>query len=401
MVLLEYHNWKKRLPFDNVVYKDVKRYTLRLNTMERDLMNLEIDFYRSRFSLEQVMRSFKTLKTDKEREVFIKAVLKRTDNIFYLPDCLYNHYKTKIKKEFPNFRGFFELLLEKANKQTDKNPLPALYKPLLGRYHKTIMNKIDKYAKTEAMRTYGKKIKPDAYDAVTRDRMSKLKLDITLATIYGRCTQAGRLPLSIVDDTGRGAWISKKVSYATDRFFLYTNRKSITDEHIDHMLLYNVYPGKGHFYNTVLEKNNNICFDNGARILIEGWADYAACHSRGMAYSYSLLAERCRMAKYLLKKKLKKGYKDAWLYIMNRYPRDRAIEIMVDCTQFPGNYLASVIGHFGVEAIINTDFAMGPKDFLEVMGGVNCGDYLAVYHPKVQRKLAETSITARVSRRIS
>ena len=401
MVLLEYHNWKKRVPFDNTIYKDVKRYALRLNTIERELMNLEIYFYRSRFSLEQVMRSFKYLKKDSEKETFIKAVLKRCDHLLYLPDCLVNYYKAKIKKDFPDFRAFFEIVLNKANKQTDKNPLPALYKPLLGRYYKPIMGKIDKFARIEALRTYGKKIKPDAYDAVTRDSMNKLKLDTVLATVFGRCKQAGRLPLSIVDDYGRGAWISKKVSYATDRFFLYTNRKSISDEQIDHMLLYNVYPGKGHFYGTVLEKNNNICFDNGARILIEGWADYAACHSKGMAYSYSMLAERCRMSKYILKKRLKKGYKDAWVYIMSRYPKDRATEIMVDCTQFPGNYLASVIGHFGIEEIIDTDFANGPKDFLEVMGGVNCGDYLAVYHPKVQRKLAETSITARVSKRIS
>ena len=65
------------------------------------------------------------------------------------------------------------------------------------------MGKIDKFARIEALRTYGKKIKPDAYDAVTRDSMNKLKLDTMLATVFGRCKQAGRLPLSIVDDYGR------------------------------------------------------------------------------------------------------------------------------------------------------------------------------------------------------
>ena len=74
---------------------------------------------------------------------------------------------------------------------------------------------------------------------------------------------------------------------------------------------------------------------------------------------------------------------------------------MINCTQYPGDYLSSVIGHFGIEEIVNTDFAIGPTDFLDVMSGVNCGDFLAVYHPKVQKKLAETSITAKVSKRIS
>jgi len=311
------------------------------------------------------------------------------------------YYKTKIKKEFPEFRAFFEILLTKANQQTDKNPLHALYKPLLGKYYKGIMSKIDKYARKGALRTYGHKVKSDSYDAVARNQLSKFKMDTVLATIFGRCTMAGRLPLSVVDDYGKGEWVSKNVSYATDRFFLYTNKKSLTDEQLDHMLLYNVYPGKAHFYHRVLDNNPHICFDNGASILIEGWADYAACHSKSMAYSYSQLSEKCIMAKNLLKKKLKKGYEDAWVYIMSRYPKDRATQIMINCTQYPGDYLSSVIGHFGIEEIVNTDFAIGPTDFLDVMSGVNCGDFLAVYHPKVQKKLAETSITAKVSKRIS
>lgn len=400
MIVLEIDDWKKKLPFDNVTYKSVKRYALRLNSIERDLMNVEIDFYRTYFSLEQVMTAFKSLRTSEEIENFIKVVLKRADNILYLPTCLKQYYKNKIKKEFVEFKGFFEILLDRATKTSDRNPLHAMYKPLLGAYYKPIMSKIKKFADRETIKTYSRKIRPDAYEVVARETLSDVKSDMVLATIFGRCTQAGRLPMTIVGDYGFGDWVSKRVSYATDRFYLYDNKKSLTEAQITDQILRNVYPGKAQFYSRVLGDKPNICFDSGASIIIEGWADYSACHSKSMAFSYSKFYEKCHVAKQLLKRKLKNPYEEVWVYLMGRYPKDRAIELMVNITQYPTDYLSSVIGHIGLYEILKTDFAMNPSDLLDVLNGVNVGDYLAVYHPKVQKKLMDTSITAKVSKRL-
>lgn len=400
MVIHDNYAWKKQVPFGNVAYKNAKRYALRLNTIERELMNGEIDYYRANFSLEQVMSVFSNIKTDETRETFIKAVLKRSDNIRYLPDCMMQYYRNKIKKEFSEFRAFFEILLNKANKKNDRNNLDILYKPLLGLYYKPIMSKIKKFASRESIRTYNQKVKPDAYEVLSRDYFQKLKSDIVVGTIFGTSAVVGRLPVSVVDDYGNGEWVSKTVSYATDKFFLYSNKKSLIDDQIAHQVLANVYPGKGHFYNRILGNKPNICFDSGASVLIEGWADYASCHSKSMAYSYSKFYEKCYVAKLMLKKRLKKSYEDIWVYLMGRYPKNRALEIMVECTQYPTEYLSSVIGHIGIYEILKTDFAVGPSDLLDVFSGVNIGDYLAVYHPKVQKKLMDTSITAKVSKRM-
>lgn len=400
MVIHENDSWKRELPFGNVAYKNAKRYALRLNTIERELMNIEIDYYRTNFSLEQVMDAFSDIKSNEGKETFIKAILKRSDNILYLPDCMVGYYKSKIKKEFPEFRAFFEILLDKANKKSDKNNLSLLYKPLLGLYYKPIMSKIKKFAGREGIKTYNKKVKPDSYEVLARDYLQKLKVDTVVGTIFGQSSVVGRLPVSVVDDYGNGEWVSKQVSYATDRFFLYSNKKSLTDDQLAHQVLANVYPGKGHFYNRVLGSKPNICFDSGASIVIEGWADYASCHSKSMAYSYSKFYEKCFVSRLMLKKRLKKSYEDIWVYLMGRYPKNRALEIMVECTQYPTDYLSSVIGHIGIYEILKTDFAMGPNDLLDVFSGVDIGDYLAVYHPKVQKKLMDTSITAKVSKRL-
>ena len=134
MRLLSYANWKQRLPFDNIVYKDTKRYSLRLNSYEREIMDMEINFYREHFSLLQAMKHFKSLKTPQDKETFIKAVLKRQDKILYLPRCLVPYFKTKIKTEFSEFKAFFEILLNKAINQPKNNIIIPLIKKILGLY---------------------------------------------------------------------------------------------------------------------------------------------------------------------------------------------------------------------------------------------------------------------------
>ena len=130
MKLLEYSDWKKRIAFDNIIYKAVKRYSLRLNNHERELMDIQIDFYRKHFSLLQVMKHFKTLKAKDEKESFIKAVVKRLDNILYIPRMLQTYFRKKIESEFDEYKDFFKLLLTHGLNQKDDNPMLKIYKSI-------------------------------------------------------------------------------------------------------------------------------------------------------------------------------------------------------------------------------------------------------------------------------
>ena len=110
---LIYANWKKEIAFDNVVYKDVKRYSLTLNSYEREIMDIQINYYRNNFSLLQVMNHFKKLHSKSDKETFIKAVLKRQENLLYIPHSLEDFFKKKISSEFSDYKDFFLLLLDK------------------------------------------------------------------------------------------------------------------------------------------------------------------------------------------------------------------------------------------------------------------------------------------------
>ena len=124
MRILTYSDWKQKIAFDNDVYKDVKRYSLHLNTYERELMEYQIEFYRKYFSLLQVMDIFKKLNGDNEKQSFIKKVLKQSENIVYIPPLLKTHFTKKIKEECDqNYQNFFLLLLDKACNRDPKNIL--------------------------------------------------------------------------------------------------------------------------------------------------------------------------------------------------------------------------------------------------------------------------------------
>ena len=392
MKLLQYANWKQKLPFDNLVYREVKSFSLRLNSYEREIMDMQIDFYRNNFSLLQIMNYFKILKTQPMKESFIKQVLKRQEQILYLPPCLKQHFKTKIKNEFSEYSSFFEIMLEKALSQSEKNIYLPIVKAIMGGFYKPVLKQIKSYKKMPRLQL--KSIA--SYENLARMHIYNLQNDIVLTSIYGRSSIRKTVPISIVDDYGYGEWISKHVTFNTNRLFIYSNNNKLTDAELEHMIYLNVYPGYGYFYNTIFEGNPKICFDNGATYLINGWAMYSMCHSRNSAYSTTRLSEASKIIFNLLNKNLQHGYEETFTYLLGEYPRAKAIEYMLDYTQYPGHYMSYVMGAFAIEQMLLGDFANNPKTFLDNLKGVNCGDFFALYTPKMQKQISKTNIVAKV-----
>jgi len=395
MKVLAYSDWKQRIAFDNIIYKDVKRYSLMLNTLEREIMDTEINFYRTHFSIMQVMNGFKFLKTKKDKETFIKAVLKRTDNILYTPYILAPYFKKLIREEFAEYSSFFLLLLQKATEQTSQNQLIDIYKAVFGKYYKSVVKSVAKKSKEKELKIVQKKLHFASYENKARDLIRDLQFDLGLANTFGRSSIRRSVPISVVDEYGYGEWKSKNVSFGNNRFFLYSNHNKLTDKELEYMVNFNVYPGYAHFYQQ-FDNLDNICFDTGSTFLINGWAMYSACFSKNTAYSNNMLIEGSIIANNLLKKDLEKSYENIWVYLLGKYPKEKAISYMLDYTQYPGHYLSYVMGAFGIKECIRKGFANTPLEFLNNINQINCGDFFAIYSPKQQRKLAKTNITAKV-----
>lgn len=397
MKILETNDWKNKIAFDNITYKNVKRYSLLLNTYEREIMEKEIYFYRKHFSLRQVMVHFRKLKSKKDKETFIKAVLKRQDNIFYIPNEIRSYMLKIIRTEFDDAKDFFEILLNKACNQKKTNIVAKLYREVLVDFYHPVISLVNKYRKREEIPTSKKTLKPEAIENTARALIGELQNDYQLSVIYGRSGIRKSVPISIVDDYGYGEWISKNVSYNNNRFFIYSNNNRLTDVQLKHMVYFNVYPGYAHFYNTVVDDvKKNTCFDNGATLLINGWAMYAMCHNKSTAYSQNFMIEGTNIAHFLLQSNLEKAYERAYNYLLGKYPKSKAIDYMIDYTQYPGHYLSYVLGALAIEVSIRRGFASTPVEFLNNLSTINCGDYLYLYTPKMQKKMSKQIITAKV-----
>lgn len=402
MKILETKDWKNRIAFDNVIYKNVKRYSLTLNTFEREIMEKEIAFYRKHFSLQQVMTHFRKLKTKKDKETFIVAVLKRQNNIFYMPNELKGHMLKIIRTEYDDAKDFFEIMLNKACNQNKTNVIKRMYKEVLGNFYAPVMRKINKYRKLSDIPTSKKVLKPEAIENTARNLISELQNDYQLSVIYGRSSIRKSVPISIVDDYGYGEWISKNVSYNNNRFFIYANNNRLTDVQLRHMVYFNVYPGYGHFYNTVVDDvKKNICFDNGATLLINGWAMYAMCHNKNTAYSQNFLIEGANICKFLLENNLEKAYEHTYVYLLSKYSKNKAMDYMMDYTGYPGHYLSYILGECSIEVCMQKGFASTPIEFLNNLKDINCGDYLRLYTPKMQKKIDKEIITAKVAKKFA
>lgn len=397
MKILEPSDWKERIAFDNITYKNVRRYSLMLNSMERKIMDAEIDFYRNHFSIKQVMDVFKVLKTKGEKEIFIKAVLKRQDKILYLPNELKNVVKKIIKTEFSEYQAFFEIILNKAINQSKTNLMPKLFKMVLGDFYTPVLRKINKYRKAQEIPTLQKTLKPEAIENMARNLIESLQKDYQLSVMYGRSSIRKTVPISIVDDYGYGEWISKNVSYNNNRFFIYSNNNRLTDVGLTHMVYFNVYPGMAHFYNTIVDdKTKNTCFDNGASLIINGWAMYSMCHNKNTAFSQNFLIEGTTIARHLLTGNLEKGMTRAYVYLLGKYPKVKAMDYLMDYAMYPGHYLSYVLGELTIEASIEKGFADTPIEFLNNLRQVNVGDYICLYSPKKQKQMFKNIITANV-----
>jgi hypothetical protein len=109
------------------------------------------------------------------------------------------------------------------------------------------------------------------------------------------------------------------------------------------------------------------------------------------------MSEGSVICHHLLSKNLEKAYDFIFFYLLSKFPKAKAIRYMVDYTQYPGHYLSYILGGFATDLVIKNHFASTPADYLETLSTINCGDFFALYSPKMQSKIAKSNIVAKVS----
>lgn len=378
MITYDETNWKYEIPFNNDIYRSVKHFSFLHSTDERKIFDAQIHFHRHNFSFQQLIDAFK-LCEESDIPHFKEIVYKRKKDILYCPAFLQKYYYNIIQTEFSAHSEFLgEMLNTALTKHCITNPCASLYKQIFGVYYKSVKNKIKKYSKRKLAFAISSKIKPNEYVNTADKIINTLENDPSIHGIFGEFNKGD---LWINKHIGFGNAEFKSAQFYTgeqDIFTIATNNNTLTLEQLKQDIYFNVYPGMGHFCNSVVPKSEKF-LNLGANIFINGWNTFVSWHAKVNTFTKNDKIERSKICSYLLKSNYKKALKQLYVYLLGQYSQDNALKIIIKITQFPMLYESCVMGAIATELLIKKGFAGSPMDLLNKYKKVNCGDFFALY----------------------
>lgn len=383
MEILKDSQWKYKLPFDNTLYKQVKRYSFDLPKKTQEKMAFEIDFYRTFFSIAQVLDCISKIKTDTQLEKFKYAVEKRINCLLYCPDQLVPHFKSLIQTKFEKNKEFLLKLLKHANKYGFIVNPSALYKNIFGKkIYSIIKKKCKKYARRNCELVTSKRVQAGGSKYFVQNLVEELKKDFSVQTLWGKYDIKN---FDIIENTdfGYGKWCDEKVSYLNNAFYLNSNMFTAKECDLEYSTFLNVYPGSAHFYSKVLKLEKTNHFDNGALFLINGWSYFAGTHFKPCTYTRNVKYQNCKVCKYLINKKYnQKNIDNIYAHLLSFNSKNNAIQLLINITQYLGLFESSVFGAIAVEYLVDLNH-MGPKNFLNFLSKCNIGNFFEDYLSKM------------------
>ena len=267
------------------------------------------------------------------------------------------------------------------NKKCRKNPMLPLYKAIFGDYLKDVKLKIKKYSKRDFVDTYDVKILPDDYITRAIEVLNSLETDHLLHGIFGEFTNDNVL---LYKHSGTGNFEFKSSQFYpgnNDSLTITTANNTLKLEELRHNIYANIYPGRAHFYNSIIPKSKKN-FDLGASFLLNGWDTFVTWHTKPSGFTKNSKIVYSKICTYLFKGNYKKALKQLNLYLLATYNSTQARNILISITQYPGSLESHVMGGLATELLIKNGFAGSPQDLLIQFKKHNLGDFFALYTKK-------------------
>lgn len=373
------NDWKYEIAFNNERYIDVKNYTLFLQQKEKAVMDKQVEFYRTRYSFDALLNKLR-VSDDRRRNGLLLIASKNAKNILYTPGELKQYYLRVISKEFPKYKHTLTSLLLKSISLKPKNAIKSQYKAIFGAYFKDIKRKVKKYSqRTLQIVPMNQKLTEFSYIRELDDVAKRMAGDSAGQGIFGKYT-LNNPQFTYNNLYGLGQYhFNKILSNQNDVFVLNSSNYMLSLNKLHHLFYLNVYPGKGHFVNTLYSKTRTNCMDFGATYAVNGWATFAMWHYNQNTYTRNLKAICGRVGMAFLSRNYYKGIKRAYNFLLGLLPKDEAQQYLIYMTQYPGLIESYIFGAIATESAIDKGFASSPKDYLEQLKTRNIGDFFFEY----------------------
>lgn len=266
-------DWKYRIFFDDCIRHEMDSKKIVLTSDELEIFEIGLRFYQSFYSFGILFDLI--VENPKIAEVYVKKALNNQDKIIKTPDILFRYYLKKI---------------DSINITTSiKDKLIALLKVSLS--GKEILSEFWKYVNDIFGDCFGEIVsnfKDSNYSSrmrVPRQRIIRRDCRELFYSIYKNLVNDERLiakygtsniqdyTVKITEGVGYGEWWDHEISLSgKDELILFTNDSKVKADDYLYTIIHETYPGHGHFYASV--RNKNLFFDQGAMMLVEGWATF-------------------------------------------------------------------------------------------------------------------------------
>lgn len=379
-------DWKFNIAFDNSAYKEIVHHSFLYDTKERDILDFQIEFYRKNFTFEQLLKSFRILKTKDEIDVFKSAVIKRRDNILYIPSELKQYYLDIINKDFKANSEFLKEMLNLAcTKKCKKNPMLPIYKKMMGVYYAPVCKKLKKYARRKAIKPAVERASSGSNYITTAKRIVRdLSSDDLTQGIWGKFTLSN-IDIDYNTDPGRGIFLSKYFySGSANSYIIQTSGNSISSDDLRLSIYGNVYPGCGHLFSQIMYKRG-FNFDCGADFIINGWGTFAAWHVKNNQYTRYQKVLYSTIANLLISGNWQDSLSKIYIYLLGHFSKEEAIRYLVMIVGYPGKFESYVMGALATEQLIARKFATSPMGLLDEYKKRNLADFFALFKPNTNK----------------
>jgi len=379
--VLDGRNWKYLIAFDNEVYKEVMHHAFCYGHKERQILDYQINFYRKNFTFQQLIKSFKLLKTDEEISEFKSAVYKRKENILYMPVQLKQYYIDLIKQKYNDHREFLmEMLTIACAKSGKKNPMLPVMKKIFGSYLGDIKAKLHYYSRKQLpVAKFKKAGNEEEIKNFVKQKLNMVKNDEVRAAVWGEY-DIDSLRIEFNNDVGFGKSISKQFfSGSEDSYIIQTNEKRINEAQLEYGVYRNIYPGRMHLFNQLLTNRDHYCFDSGADFVVNGWSTFSSWHMYPSDYTKYSKVLHGKIAYKLFGGNWQRSLDEIYIFLLSCMSKKEAINYLIELSQYPGRYESYVIGAIATELLIKKKFATNPMGLLDEYKKRNVADFFALF----------------------
>lgn len=374
-------DWHYRIFFDDKIRKNISDYSKNVNDDEMKIVKLTEAFYCSFFSFGILFDLL--VENPQNADFLINMAEKNICKIIYTPELLRGYFEEEtINLPISNISK--DRMLKILKESYDKPPNLEFYwdylKAIFGDSYDDIISEFDNDKYGQFLDSVIQEDLTCEFEEFFNDLYLSLSSDIALNLKFGN-NAIKDFSVTIKDGAIYGEWWDKELLHSDrDKLILYKNNNQIKKDDFIYTIIHETYPGHGHFYNFV--KNDINTFDQGAMLLIEGWATYCEWNSfpseyceyskhnaRAMLYySNSREASLDEFAQMLWDKKIKETSDPS-----------SAIQVIKYATQYVGFFESYYMGALWLEYVIDRKGKYSPVSFLKLLKKNNKGDFFSLW----------------------